>query len=178
MYMVEIFVGTSGSALCCPFSLPLGTLRYAWGTAGTMLESHMPHSTGSLRPPLSGPALVISLHRFLRLSVCLLQQSLLSWTMDVPDVCWWQLGGGPGGSAWESGGGEAAVQTEGLCSKGCWAGPAFTKQPVSRMCPQPGGMALSYPRLLPASRLRRVPWALALPSFQSPAPNTDQTLDS
>lgn len=70
------------------------------------------------------------------------------------------------------------VQTEGFCSKGFWAGSVFTKQPVSRMCPQPGGMALSYPSLLPACRLRRVPWSLALPSFQSPAPNTVQTLDS
>lgn len=62
-----------------------------------------------------------------------------------------------------------------LKAAGHWASSGLTKQPVSRTCPQPGGMALSYPRLL-AGGPKRVPWFLTLPSFLALAPNTDQTL--
>lgn len=65
---------------------------------------------------LSGTALVVSLNLFLRL-----------WLY----------------ASWETGGEEAAVQTEGFCSEGCWASSALTKQPVSGTCVQPGGIVLS-----------------------------------
>lgn len=81
----------------------------------TVLESHVLHSAGSIGSLPSGTALPPTL------AVHLLQQSLLQcWAMDVPAVCvgsWMgALGALPGRR-----GGKAAVQTEGLCSEGCWA---------------------------------------------------------
>lgn len=94
---------------------------------------------------LSGTALVVSLNLFLRLwlyASCSRAPSCTGPRMRLMCV-WWEAGWEPGGSAWETGGEEAAVQTEGFCSEGCWASSALTKQPVSGTCVQPGGIVLS-----------------------------------
>ena len=74
---------------------------------GPVLQSHVLHSAGSTGSPPSGAALVS-----LTLAVHLLQQSLLlcggSW-MGALGLCRGEKRR------------EAAVQTEGLCSEGCWA---------------------------------------------------------
>lgn len=107
---------------------------------GPVLESHVLHSAGSPGSPPSGAALVSP-----TLVVHLLQESLLlCWAVDVPAVCG-ELDGSPGALP--------GREEEGSCSEtekafvlkaaGHWASSGLTKQPVSRMCPQPGGMALS-----------------------------------
>lgn len=114
IYMVELSLGTPG---CYPLPLPFNFLlaRY-WDMHGAWLAPYWNHTCCTVQEDLSRVEQLSP-----TLAVHLLQQSfLLCWAMDVPAVCvgsWMgALGALPGRR-----GGEAAVQTEGLCSEGCWA---------------------------------------------------------
>lgn len=167
--MVELSLGTPG---CYPLPLPFSFLlaRY-WDMHSAWLAPCWNHTCCTVQEDLSRVEQLSP-----TLAVHLLQQSfLLCWAMDVPAVCvgsWMgALGALPGRR-----GGEAAMQTEGLCSEGCWALGKLRSHKAA--CVQDVPTAWWDGSLLAqtASRWAQAGPVVSSPAFLSLAPNTDQTL--
>lgn len=142
IYMVELSQGTPG---CRPLPLSPYFLLGHWDVGGAWLAPCWDHTCPTVQEVLGLPWVG---RPWLFPCTSFLDSGWTPPTAGPPVLghgCAWcecggELDGGPGGSAW--GRGKLQCRQKALCSGGCRASSGLTKRPVSRMCPQPGGMAL------------------------------------